>query len=144
MDIYRKQENSKKDKYDARKQEVIGEVGISKNGITLNELDIVDDNFYRHEGSISMPRNFENFTEFMNKFILFIGQATNIYPTTASLNKKIENVRNVRNFIIKDTEFRKYTEAIRFGDASYRMPIFIAEALYYLEEVLLKEVFSNN
>lgn len=144
VDIYSKQENSKKDKYDARKQEVIGEVGISKNGITLNELDIVDDNFYRHEGSISMPRNFENFTEFMNKFILFIGQATNIYPTTASLNKKIENVRNVRNFIIKDTEFRKYTEAIRFGDASYRMPIFIAEALYYLEEVLLKEVFSNN
>ncbi|MBR3877858.1 MAG: hypothetical protein IKJ23_06720 [Bacteroidaceae bacterium] len=143
--VYGKRGQNQAGKYDARKQEVIGEVGISRNGIKLNELDLVDDNFYEHEGSISMPRNFENFTEFMETFILFVGQATNVYPKTNNLKNRIKDVSNVRNFIVKDTEFRKYTENIRSGNEdSYRMPVFIATALYYLEEVLLKEVFSNN
>ena len=142
--IYGKR-GQQKSEYDARKQEVIGEVGISRNGVVLSELDLVDDNFYEYEGSISMPRTFDNFSGFMDTFIQFVGQATNIYPRTNTLKDKIKSVSNVRNFIVKDTEFRKYTENISSGNEdSYRMPVFIATALYYLEEVLLKEVFSNN
>ena len=145
QNIYGKRAQRSSNEYDARKQEVVGEVGIQRNGVTLNELSLVDDNFYEYEGSITMPKKFENFTEFMNIFVQFVGQATNIYPHTTNLVGKIQDVRNVRNFIVKDTEFQKYTESIKSGNEdSYRMPVFIATALYYLEEVLLKEVFSNN
>lgn len=143
--VYGKRGQKQSNEYDARKQEVIGEMGIQKDGMVLDELTLVDDNFYEYEGSISMPKRFENFTEFMDTFLQFVGHATNIYPKTNPLINKIQDVRNVRNFIVKDPEFRKYTESIRSGnDDSYRMPVFIATALYYLEEVLLKEVFSNN
>lgn len=143
--IYGKRGQHQVNEYDARKQEVIGEVGIQRNGQVLSELSLVDDNFYEYEGNISMPEKFENFTEFMDIFVQFVGHATNVYPRTTTLVSKIQDVRNVRNFIVKDTEFRKYTESIRSGNEdSYRMPIFIATALYYLEEVLLKEVFSNS
>ena len=143
--VYGKRGQRPANEYDARKQEVIGEVGIMRNGIALDELSLVDDNFYEYEGSISMPKKFENFTEFMETFVQFVGHATNIYPRTNTLVNKIQDVRNVRNFIVKDTEFRKYTESIKSGNEdSYRMPVFIATALYYLEEVLLKEVFSNS
>lgn len=143
--VYGKRGQKPANEYDARKQEVIGEVGIVRGGVVLDELSLVDDNFYEYEGSISMPKQFENFAEFMNTFVQFVGQATNVYPRTTNLVSKIQDVRNVRNFIVKDTEFRKYTENIRAGNEdSYRMPVFIATALYYLEEVLLKEVFANS
>ena len=143
--IYGKRGQHQVNEYDARKQEVIGEVGIQRNGQVLSELSLVDDNFYEYEGNISMPKKFENFSEFMEIFVQFVGHATNVYPRTTTLVSKIQDVRNVRNFIVKDTEFRKYTESIRSGNEdSYRMPVFIATALYYLEEVLLKEVFSNS
>jgi len=143
--VYGKRGQKATNEYDARKQEVIGEVGIMRNGMVLDELSLVDDNFYEYEGSISMPKKFENFSEFMDTFVQFVGHATNVYPRTTNLVSKIQDVRNVRNFIVKDTEFRKYTENLKSGNEdSYRMPLFIATALYYLEEVLLKEVFSNS
>lgn len=143
--IYGRRKEHTTNEYDARKQEIIGEIGVSKNGITLDELSLVDDNFYEFEGSVSMPREFKNFSGFMETFIQFIGHATSVYPSTTRLINKIKEVSNVRNFIIRDTEFQKYTASLRDGNEdSYRMPVFIATALYYLEEVLLKEVFSDN
>ena len=143
--IYGRRREHTTNEYDARKQEIIGEIGVSKNGITLDELSLVDDNFYEFEGSVSMPREFKNFSGFMETFIQFIGHATSVYPSTTRLINKIKEVSNVRNFIIRDTEFQKYTASLREGkEDSYRMPVFIATALYYLEEVLLKEVFSDN
>lgn len=142
--IYNNSEGTIKED-DARKQEVIGEVGITRNGVVLNELDLVSDNFYEHLGNISMPRNFENFSKFMETFLLFVGQATNIYSKANKLSERIKEVCSVRSFFENDTEFKKYTSNIRSKiKDSYRMPMFIATALYYLEEVLLKEVFSNN
>ncbi len=130
---------------DARKQEVIGEIGITRNGVVMSELDLVGDDFYEQLGNISMPRHFENFSKFMETFLLFVGQATNIYSKANKLSERIKEVCNVRAFIENDKEFDKYTKNIRAKIYdSYRMPMFIASALYYLEEVLLKEVFSNN
>ncbi len=142
---YGKRAQRSSNEYDARKQEVVGEVGIQKDGKNLDDLTRVDDNFYEDGGSISMPKKFENFTEFMDCFVTFVSQATNIYPRVTNLVKKIQDVQNVRSFIERDTEYKKYIDSIRSGNEdSYRMPVFIATALYYLEEVLLKEVFSNN
>ncbi len=143
--FYGKRNEKAKNEYDARKQEVIGEIGIKLNGVEIDELALVDDNFYEYEGAISVPRRFENFSEFMNIFLQFVGNATPIYPQTNSLDSKVEMVSNVRNFIVRDSEYRKYVENIRkSNNDSYRMPIFIATALYYLEEVLLREVFGKN
>ena len=143
--IYGKRNERQPEEYDARKQEVIGEIGIKLNGVEIDELAIVDDNFYEDEGAISVPSHFENFSEFMEIFLQFVGNETPIYPQTNSLESKIETVSNVRNFIVRDSEYQKYIENIRkSNNDSYRMPIFIATALYYLEEVLLREVFGKN
>lgn len=143
--IYGKRNEKAKQEYDARKQEVIGEVGIKLNGVEQDELSLVDDNFYESEGAISLPRTFQNFDDFMNIFLQFVGRATPIYTNTNRLQEKIDTVSNVRNFIVRDPEYKKYlNNIINNNDDSYRMPVFIATALYYLEEVLLKEVFATN
>ena len=130
--------------YDARKQEVIGEMNVMLNGNVVSELDIVDDNFYENEGAIAMPEKFQNFSEFIEVFTQFIGRAQNIYPNANQLVQRSHEVENVNSFIIRDSEYRKYIENIRKGNEdSYRMPVFVASCLYYLQEVLLKEVFKN-
>ncbi len=142
---YGKRGQKQTNEYDARKQEVIGEIGIMRNGQVLDELALVDDNFYEYEGNIGMPRKFENFEEFMNAFITFVSSATNVYPRTSNLVSRIKDVRNVRSFIVRDPEYKKYQDNIKAGnDDFYRMPMFIASALYFLEEVLLEEVFAHS
>ena len=130
--------------YDARKQEVIGEMNVLLRGKPVNELDIVDDNFYENEGAITMPDKFQNFSDFIEVFTQFIGHASSIYPNANQLEQRSSEVENVNSFIIRDSEYRKYIDNIRKGNEdSYRMPVFVASCLYYLQEVLLKEVFKN-
>ncbi len=142
--IYGKRSDKAKNEYDARKQEVIGEVGIKLNGVEQDELSLVNDNFYESKEAISLPRTFHNFSEFMEIFLQFIGKEAALIQTK-ELEEKIDNVENVWSFIINDPEYKKYlANIIKNNDDSYRMPVFIATALYYLEEVLLKEVFATN
>ena len=130
--------------YDARKQEVVGEMNVLLQGKPIDELDIVDDNFYENEGAITMPDKFQNFSDFIEVFTQFIGRASSIYPNANQLEQRSTEVENVNSFIIHDSEYRKYIENIRKGNEdSYRMPVFVASCLYYLQEVLLKEVFKN-
>ena len=111
------------------------------NGRTVDELDYVDDNFYKSIGSVSMPREFQNFEDFMKVFAQFLAD---VYPHAANLRQRASEVKNVKNFINKDSEYQKYIDTIKHGDSdSYRMPVFVASALYYLQEVLLKEVFKE-
>lgn len=129
------------EKNDARKQEVVGEIGVVVNGRAVDELDYVDDNFYKSIGSVSMPREFQNFEDFMKVFAQFL---SDVYPHAANLRQRASEVKNVKNFINKDSEYQKYIDTIKHGDSdSYRMPVFVASALYYLQEVLLKEVFKE-
>ena len=91
-----------------------------------------------------MPQHFENFGNFIDVFTTFVGKVASIYPEANRLVQRSEEVRNVNNFIIRDSEFQKYIKNIKRGnDDSYRMPVFVASCLYYLQEVLLKEVFKN-
>ena len=65
-------------------------------------------------------------------------------------------VENVVQYYDNDKEYAKYLEEYKEyiskkvqpskndkKQPSYRMPVFIAEALYYLEKVLLPEVFKE-
>lgn len=56
-------------------------------------------------------------------------------------------VRNVKNFFDNDPEYIEYLKntasGVKQGTASYRMPMFIAEALYYMKTVLLPVVFKE-
>lgn len=143
--IYDTSAQKNSDEYDARKQEVLGEVGFTRKGKLLDDLAHVDDNFYKYEGEISTPKKFENFEEFMKVFFTFVSRVTHVYDSTNKLGERIKDVYNVRSFINRDPEFIKYLDNIRAGnDGYYRMPIFIASALFFLEEVLLTEVFSNS
>ena len=142
--VYGRRKMHQVKEYDARRQEVIGEVGVQWNGRTLSDLDLVDDNFYEDEGAITMPKDFENFREFIDVFTQFVGKVSSIYPNANRLEQRAKEVDNVGNFIIKDSEYKKYVENVRSGNEdSYRMPVFVASALYYLQEVLLKEVFKE-
>ena len=129
--------------YDARKQEVVGEMGITLNGKPVDELDLVDDNFYEFEGAISMPKSFANFEEFIDVFTQFVGQ-TGIYDDVNQLKEQAKKVKEVKSAIVNDQEYKKYIENInKNNEDGYRMPVFVASCLYYLKEVLLKEVFKN-
>ncbi len=142
--LYGKRKSNAPKEYDARKQEVVGEMNVLLHGNPVGELDIVDDNFYENEGAITMPDKFENFSDFIEVFTQFIGRASSIYPNANQLELRSREVENVNSFIIRDSEYRKYIENIRKGNEdSYRMPVFVASCLYYLQEVLLKEVFKD-
>lgn len=91
-----------------------------------------------------MPEYFQNFNDFIDVFTQFVGRVSSIYPNANQLQSRAHEVENVNAFIIRDSEYRKYIENIRKNNEdSYRMPVFVASALYYLQEVLLKEVFKN-
>ena len=141
---YGKRKANAPKEYDARKQEVVGEIGVELNGRPVSELDLVDDNFYENEGAVVMPENFQNFNDFIDVFTQFVGRVSSIYPNANQLQSRAHEVENVNAFIIRDSEYRKYIDNIRKGNEdSYRMPVFVASCLYYLQEVLLKEVFKN-
>lgn len=144
QNIYQSSKQQNASGYDARKQEVIGEVGLKRNGRDLDDLGAVDDNFYKNEGALSMPKKFENFDEFMKVFLTFVSQVTHVYESTNKLKQRIEDVLNVRSFINNDPEYKQYIENIAAGnEGHYRMPIFIATALFFLQDVLLEEVFKK-
>jgi hypothetical protein len=143
-DYFGKRKANAPKKYDARKQEVVGEIGVELNGRPIGELDLVDDNFYENEGAVIMPDTFQNFNDFIEVFTQFVGHVSGIYPNANQLQRRVHEVKNVNAFIIRDPEYIKYIKNINNDtEDSYRMPVFVASALYYLQEVLLKEVFKD-
>lgn len=128
--------------------EVFGESGFSydASGVCkpIGELDIVDGEFYR---SLHNPETFENFFKFIDiygKFLANTGIAE--IDLVKELKTKRTKVDNVMQFFDNDKEYKKYQEEKNGADEStmpsYRMPVFIAEALYYLDKVLLPSVFK--
>lgn len=135
------EKNASDEEKDARKQEIIGEIGVKFNGQDMDELDYVADNFYRNPNAVVMPASFQNFNEFISVYVKFL---SNIYPNANLLKEQSKKVDRVLNFIMNDTEYQKYIDTINKGDDdSYRMPVFVASTLYFLQEVLLKEVFKE-
>lgn len=131
--------------------EVFGEKGFSYKDETgqvkpIDEMDIVDGLFYRN---LQNPETFDNFFKFMDIYAKFLKDSGIMGDVTevAELKNKKTKIENVAQFFDNDMEYRKYLEELRSSDddnkPSYRMPMFIAEALYYLEKVLLPGVFKE-
>ncbi|MFI3296776.1 MAG: hypothetical protein R3Y59_03995 [bacterium] len=130
--------------------EVFGECGFSYNvdgkSVEIDELDIVDGKFYQ---TLNNPSSFENFFKFMSIYTKFL-EVTGIINEISdiqTLRTKKDSIDNVMQFFDNDKEYKKYIDEYRNADSdskpSYRMPIFIAEALYYLEKVLIPNVFNE-
>ena len=130
--------------------EVFGEPGFTytdRKGEVhpIDEMDIVDGEFYH---SLNNPEEFTNFFKFVDIFARFLSDtgimdAEDVVP----LKKNRTRIENVMQFFDNDKEYAKYEKALESGDdemkPSYRMPVFIAEALYYLDKVLLPGVFRE-
>lgn len=128
--------------------DVIGEKGIkcTKTDSVVEDLDIIPNELFDGGVNIEMPDTLENFTKFIDLFTKFLTDE-NVIKDVSALDKG-KNSLKIRAFIQKDAEFIKCMEAFRKGIEEnkrpvYRMPIFIAAALCYLNEVLLPEVSNQ-
>ncbi|WP_300725951.1 hypothetical protein [uncultured Bacteroides sp.] len=128
--------------------EVVGEKGVKyfRNGeeVTLDEEDIIDDNLYENVNNFMFPSQFENFSTFIDLYTDFIRNEIGIIEDVSDLNKGKSRVSNVGAFISNDPEYVKYKNCSDKSQASYRMPIFIAASLYYLDTILLPSVFKKD
>lgn len=124
--------------------DVVGEKGI-KCSLSKREIDALETIPYdMFDGGvkIEMPDKLENFITFIDIFAQFIKES-NIIAEVKNLKSKSREDLGIRAFIQNDPEFIKYTEDLRNDDSSrpiYKMPIFIAAALCYLNDVLVPEV----
>ena len=128
--------------------EVFGEPGFTYTNakgerVAIDELEIVSGDFYRN---LYNPETFDNFYKFIDIYCNLLKDTgiINDSDLISTLKNKRSQVENVMQFFDNDNEYRKYQRELDNSDApSYRMPIFIAEALYYLENVLLRTVFEE-
>lgn len=128
--------------------EVFGEKGFyytdsDGNKTEIDELDIVDGAFIK---KLHCPREFENFSKFISLYTNFLEETGVIRDTQdiQTLRDEKKSIENVKQFFDNDKEYAKYLESRNTEHPStYRMPLFIAEALYYLDKVLLPEVFKD-
>lgn len=128
--------------------EVVGEKGIKyyKNNeeIALDEEDIIDDNLFDNVNNFSFPDVFENFSMFIDLYTKFIRDEIGILEDVSDLVKGKTKVSNVGSFLSNDPEYIKYKNCSDKSQASYRMPVFIAASLYYLDQILLPSVFNKD
>ena len=106
-------------------------------------MDIVDGAFIK---KLHCPREFENFSKFISLYTNFLEETGVIRDTQdiQTLRDEKKSIENVKQFFDNDKEYAKYLESRNTEHPStYRMPLFIAEALYYLDKVLLPEVFKD-
>ncbi len=130
--------------------DVIGEKGIrcTKTNEVLDDLKVIPNEMFDGGVNIEMPESLENFSKFIDIFTQFLSEDSGgILRDVSALDKGKNNLR-IRAFIQKDPEFNKCIESFRKGVDEkkrpiYRMPIFIAAALCYLNEVLLPEVSNQ-
>ncbi len=128
--------------------DVVGEKGIrcTKTNVIMEDLDIIPDELFYGGVNMEMPTKFENFSNFIDIFTHFLTEDSGgILKDVSELEKGKTNLR-VRAFIQKDPEFHKCIEKLQNGTKNptlYRMPVFIAAALCYLNEVLLPEVSNQ-
>lgn len=127
--------------------EVLGEKGISyfKEGkeVLLDEQDLIEDNLFENVLNFKFPAQFENFGKFIDLFVDFISNEIGVIDDAEDLKKGKNRVSNVAAFITNDPEYIKYRQCTDKSKASYRMPIVIASALYYLDNVLLPAIFKR-
>lgn len=122
--------------------DVIGEKGIvqSKTKEEFKDTDLIPDTLFENGINILFPDTFENFNAFMTIFLKFIKDA-GFVDELGGLSKGKDNL-DVEAFIRNDREYVKYRKECEKEEEDvpvYRMPIIIAAALKYLNDVLIPE-----
>ena len=120
--------------------DIIGEKGIrcTKTDTVMEDLDLISEELFSGGFNMKMPNTLENFSVFIEIFTEFLKEKS-IVRDIAVLERGKDDLR-VKEFIQNDTEFNKCLDE---KGAIYRMPIFIAAALSYLNDVLLPEVSNQ-
>ena len=128
--------------------DVVGEKGIrcTKTDSIIDDLDIIPNELFDGGVNMEMPDTLENFSKFIDIFTKFLSEDS-ILRDVSALERGKNHLR-IRAFIQRDSEFNKCMEAFNRGMEEgkrpiYRMPIFIASALCYLNDVLLPEVSNQ-
>ena len=87
----------------------------------------------------------ENFETFLRIFIDFVGYKAGLVRNIAVLeNRSKELTSRLSAFIDNDSEYKKARNAKQQTNRfEYRFPIFIAEGLCYLEQILIPEIFKS-
>lgn len=124
--------------------DIIGEKGLvfarpGAESRMLDDMEVLPDEIFDGGINISFPDKMENFNEFLAIFLKFIEQDSGgIISDIKELDRGKENLK-VMAYIQNDPEYMKYLDAKAKdqSDAVYRMPIFIAAALSYLNNTLL-------
>ena len=81
---------------------------------------------------------------FIDLYTKFIRDEIGILEDVSDLVKGKTKVSNVGSFLSNDPEYIKYKNCSDKSQASYRMPVFIAASLYYLDQILLPSVFNKD
>jgi hypothetical protein len=110
----------------------------------IDENQIVDSQMFHPDqfSGLEFPEKLENFEQFHQIFIDFIGQKSGLVRDTSNLEKKSGELRSkLPSFIENDAEYKKAKRNL--NNFEYRFPIFIAEGLCYLEKILIPELFKS-
>lgn len=131
------------------KCDVVGEKGFrySKDNKALDELEQMPDGIFDGGINLTFPDKLENFSSFIGIYTKFLqdnfsGALSS--ETINMLNKGKDGLR-IRAFIMNDREYNKCVNAFD-KDAPegkrpiFKMPLFVAAALCYLEDVLLPAI----
>lgn len=130
--------------------DVVGEKGIkcTKTDSIIEDLDLISKELFDGGVNIEEPKTLENFYKFIDIFTQFLADESILRDVSGLDKGKINIAKQLRNFIESDPEFIKCKKAFNKGieenkRPTYRMPIFIASALCYLDKVLLPEVSNQ-
>jgi hypothetical protein len=132
----------------ATSSDILGEKNIRylQNGqfIDLPEDETVIDDYFERVSQFKFPARLENFEEFLQLFIDFVGRKTGLVRNIAILeNRSKELPIMLSSFIENDPEYEKArTNKLVDNKFEYHFPILIAEGMCYLEKILIPELFK--
>ena len=112
--------------------------------IPFDEHEVVSDEYFERIGQFEFPEKLENFETFLRIFIDFVVFRGLVKDVAVLENRSSELSNRLAAFIENDSEYTKARNAKQqSGRFEYRFPIFIAEGLCYLEQILIPEIFKS-
>jgi hypothetical protein len=113
--------------------------------VPFEEDEVVFDEYFENIGQFYFPEKLENFEEFLQIFIDFVGHKSGLVTNVAVLENRSKELTSLLSaYIQNDTEYKKARNAKQQTNKfEYRFPILIAEGLCYLEKILIPEIFKS-
>ena len=113
--------------------------------VAFDEDEVIADEYFERIGQFEFPEKLENFETFLRIFIDFVGHKAGLVREIAVLeNRSKELTGRLAAFIENDAEYTKARNAKQqSGRFDYRFPIFVAEGMCYLEQILIPEIFKS-